>query len=290
MAAKKIGVVLALDGEKKFTQGIAEANRASNELKAELNKLSVEFDGNANSMEYLSRKQELLSKQTAAYEQKIRSSKEGLANAEKVQKKAADRYAELTKELEDAKKAQEALEKAGKGGTKEYKDQEKEVKAYEKALKKQSVQMDRCEMKISTWKTKITNAETELTKHNRTLRQNAEYLSEAEHASDHCATSIDKFGKAAQEATNTTSAWGEKLKSGIAAKGVSVGFDLIKNGASAAAQAVYDSMADISEASAGLAANTGLTEEATERYRSVMKKVRGDNFGEDYSVPRPNRL
>lgn len=282
MAGKKIGIVLALDGEKKFAQGISNANQVSRALKAELNKLSVEFDGNANSMEYLTKKQEILSRQTANFKQKIKSASEGLANAEGVQKKAAARYEELTQELEDTKKALGELKNAGKEGTKEYEKQEKAVKAQERALERQSVEITKCEGKIASWSAKLVNAETDLEKHNRELKRNAQYLSEAEKASDHCATSIDRFGKAAQEATKTTSDWGEKLLTAVTAKGVSEGFDLIKDGVSAAAQAIGETMIDASKASSQLAASTGLSESAAKRYQQVMKSIKGDNFGQDY--------
>ena len=64
MAGKKIGVVLALDGEKQFVQGVANAKKESALLQSELKKLSAEYEGNANSLDFLQKKQENLGKQT----------------------------------------------------------------------------------------------------------------------------------------------------------------------------------------------------------------------------------
>ena len=60
MAGQEIGIVLALDGEKQYVQGVQNAKKESASLKAELKNLSAEYDGNANSMEYLQKKQEIL--------------------------------------------------------------------------------------------------------------------------------------------------------------------------------------------------------------------------------------
>ena len=68
MASKKIGIVLAADGEKQFTQTLTNAKKNAALLKSELTKLSTEYEGNANSLEFLTKKQENLSKQTESYQ------------------------------------------------------------------------------------------------------------------------------------------------------------------------------------------------------------------------------
>ena len=53
MAGKKIGLILALDGEKEFVQAVQTAKKEAGLFQTQLKGLSQEFDGNANSMEYL---------------------------------------------------------------------------------------------------------------------------------------------------------------------------------------------------------------------------------------------
>mgnify|MGYP000835887639 len=43
MAGKKIGIVLALDGERQFSQGVSNAKKESAMLNSELKKLSTEY-------------------------------------------------------------------------------------------------------------------------------------------------------------------------------------------------------------------------------------------------------
>lgn len=278
MSGKKIGVVLALDGERAFSQSAQNARKESANLKSELRKLTTEYDGNANSQEFLMKKQENLIRQTETYTNTLKNAKAGLENAQNVQKRAAQRYEELKKSLEEARKEQEKMISSGKDGSKECKEQEKKVSALEQAVEKQGLQCQKCEGKVSDWSKRVNDAENDLEKTNRALKRNATYLQEAENATDKCATSINEFGKEAQGATKTISGWGEKIEEAFANKAMSDGIDLLKNGANA----VKEAMLDTSAASAQLTASTGLSERAAKRYEAVMKQIKGDNFGQDY--------
>lgn len=277
--AKKIGIILAADGEAEFTKALKNARNETSVLKSELTKLSAEYDGNANSLEALQKKQEALEKQTEAFEKSVKSAKDGLANAQTVQKKAADRYEELKKALDEARKAQEEMKAAGKEGTSEYTKQSKEVELYSKKLADQGKQCESCEGKVQSWTKKVNAAETDLIKANNALQQNEKYLKEAENATDSCATSIDEYGKSVTNATSVTTSWGEKIASAFTGELVSEGVDLLKEGV----KAVIETAEDASEAAATLAASTGATTEEAERYEKVMKQIKGDNFGESYT-------
>lgn len=278
MSGKKIGVVLALDGERTFSQSAQNARKESANLKSELKKLTTEYNGNANSQEFLMKKQENLIRQTETYTNTLKNAKAGLENAQNVQKRAAQRYEELKKSLEEARKEQEKLISSGKDGSKACKEQEKKISALEQAVEKQGLQCQKCEGKVSDWSKRVNDAENDLEKTNQALKKNTVYLEEAENATDKCATSIDKFGKAAEGATETVSGWSEKFKDAFANKAMSDGLDLIKSGINE----VKEAMLDTSAASAQLTASTGLSERAAKRYEAVMKQIKGDNFGQDY--------
>ena len=239
MAGKKIGIVLAADGEKDFRQAMANARKETQLYKSEITKLSAEYEGNANSLEYLQKKQAALEKQTKAYEKQIKNASDGLKNAENIQKRAADRYEELRKEVDSAREALKKMEEAGQNGTKEYKDQEKAVENYEKALQRQGAELGKCEGKVIDWQTKLTKAQGDLEKTNRALQRNENYLKEAEAATDQCATSIDEYGNAVEGATEVTTSFGEKLQQAFLNKGVSAGVDLLKQGADALKESLF---------------------------------------------------
>lgn len=231
MAGKKIGIVLALDGERQFSQGVSNAKKESAMLNSELKKLSTEYKGNANSLEFLTKKQENLSKQTESYQKRAESAKKGLENAQKVSQKAAQRYEELSKALKDAEKAQGNMQKSGKDGTKEYQLQSKEVESLQKAVEKQGLECQKCEGKVSDWSKKVSDAENDIEKNNQALKQNEKYLQEAQNATDKCAKSINEYGKETTTVITTTKEFGESLKEGfgeaLAAKGLELAGEAI---------------------------------------------------------------
>lgn len=231
MAGKKIGIVLALDGEKQFSQGVSNAKKESAMLNSELKKLSTEYKGNANSLEFLTKKQENLSKQTESYQKRAESARKGLENAQKVSKKAAQRYEELSKALKEAEKAQENMQKSGKDGTKEYQQQSKEVESLQKAVERQGLECQKCEGKVSDWSKKVSDAENDIEKNNQALKQNEKYLQEAQNATDNCAKSINEYGKETTTVISTTKEFGESLKEGfgeaLAAKGLELAGEAI---------------------------------------------------------------
>ena len=62
MAAKKIGAIIALDGERDFRQSVTACNKSLSSLKSELKLVEAEYEGQQNSLEALQKKQETLNK------------------------------------------------------------------------------------------------------------------------------------------------------------------------------------------------------------------------------------
>lgn len=292
MSGKKIGLILALDGEREFTAAVQAAQKNTKLFETQLKGLAEEFEGNANSMDYLRQKQELLKQQQGAYQKQLEAAQAGQKKANENYRAQCKRLEELEKQLESAKQAQEMMESSGQQGTREYEEQAKAVDELKKAVEKQTVARTKEIGSISEWDKKVYEAERSLKKQNDEIEKNEQYLKEAEQAADHCATSIDKmgreaeqasqemeaFGDAADDVTQVTTTLGDKVASSFVDKGASAALDLLKEGA----EAVKESMYDLSGASAKLAASTGLSEAAAKKYQAVMKRIKGDNFGESY--------
>lgn len=283
MAGKKIGVIIACDGEKEFSQQIRNANKEASLFKSEMKQLAQQFDGNANSMEFLRRKQEILTKEQEAYNKKLEAAKKGLEKANDNYNNQIKRLDELKQSLSEAEKELEKMKAAGQEGTSSYKKQEKAVQDLTSAVNKQELAKQREIGSISDWNKKVIDAEIDLRKINKTIDKNAKYLNEAENSADKCAKSIDEFGEAVEKAQKTESTWIGAAKEGLMEALASKGLDVATNAVEASVEAVKDSMYDLSGASAKLAASTGLSESAMKKYSDVMKEIKGDNFGEDYS-------
>lgn len=276
MGSKRIGIVLAADGEKQFSQSLSNARKESNQLKSELTKLSTEYKGNANSLEFLSKKQENLAKQTESYQKRVASAQKGLENAQNVTKKASERYEELSKSLKEAQDAQKKMQDSGQEGTKEYQSQAKKVEELQKALEKQGLECQKCEGKVSDWSKRVNDAETDVEKNSQALKQNAQYLEEAKKATDNCATSIDSYGKKVKDATKTTSDWKEKFESAVATKGIDLAVDAfgaLKDKAVEAAEYAVEVGSSFEAGMSEVAAISGATGSELEALENKAKEL-----------------
>lgn len=278
MAGKKVGIILAADGEKEFVRALSNANKEAQSFRAKLKELEEEYYGNANSAEYLSKKQALLANQMASYRKKVEEAEKGLKHATQTQEAAGKSYDKLKTQVQEAEKALEEMAKSGKDGTKEYSDQKKELDKLQKALRDQGTEYQKAQGKVSDWEKRLSTANADVAKTNRAIKDNEKYMKEAEAATDKCAKSIDEYGKKAKEATEVTTSMGEKVKSALVNKATDMAVDVLKDGV----EALKETMYDVSGASADLEAQTGLTGAAAEKYQKVMRDIKGDNYGEDY--------
>ena len=144
--ANKIGVVLALDGEKEFANGMKQAQETAKQLDVALKSLSAQYAGSANSMEALSKKQDVLKQKEEAYGRVI-------TNAESARKKAVEAYNEQKKSVEELSKA---LEEAKKNGD------QTGIDKYTKQLSTAQATLSRLDTNISKWDTTIAKAKSSL--------------------------------------------------------------------------------------------------------------------------------
>ena len=70
MAAKKIGAIIALDGEKEFKQNVTSCNKSLSSLKSEMQLVKAQCEGQQNSLESLTKQHEVLTKILGEQEKK----------------------------------------------------------------------------------------------------------------------------------------------------------------------------------------------------------------------------
>ena len=226
--AKKIGVLLALDGEKEFTQGLKNAQTSAKGLKSDLSALASEYKGNANSLEYLTKRQEKLKEAQTAYERVLAQAKNGQRNALQNLNKQKDALEDLRKQLEKAEKAQKDMEDSGDRSSKAYKDQVKAVEDLREAVSDQNTEYLKAEGRMTSWDLKVSQAERSVRSNSKALDENGRYMREAETSADHCATSIDGLGKESKDAAKKTDDLGISLRTMIKAKAVDLAGDALR--------------------------------------------------------------
>ncbi len=109
MATRKLGLRLELDGEKEFKEAMSQLNAGSKTLAAEMKLLQAEYKGNADSMEYLTAKGDLLQRQLDQQKAKTAEVKKMVEESAKALEKAAQAQADAA---EDDAAAQEAAAQA----------------------------------------------------------------------------------------------------------------------------------------------------------------------------------
>ena len=206
--ASKIGIVLALDGERQFTQGMKNAQQSAKILKTGLTELASEYKGNANSLEYLTQRQDKLKAQQEALNRVLTAAKTGQSEAKKQYKEQADALEQLRSKVQAAERSLSSMSKEDPN----YDKQAKELAQLNEALDKQTANYLKAEARLSKWDSEVDKASKEVDQNSAALKKNDKYIDEASKSSDKCAKSIDKMGKEAKETAEETDKAGSSLK------------------------------------------------------------------------------
>ena len=228
----KIGVVLALDGEQKFTQAMKNAQQAASRMDSALKDLKAEYKDNAQSAEALEKQQQALKEQQEAYNRLLTAAKTGQSNAKKAYKEQADALEKLQQELEDAEKALSEMNK--ESDPKGYADQEKAVESLAKAVDKQTTNYLRAEGRLSSWDSKVAKAETSVKRNTDALEKNESEMRDLQTAADRAGNAVDQLGDSMDDAGKNAKEGGSGLKNfissipqALAIKGIDLAGDAI---------------------------------------------------------------
>lgn len=253
MATRTISTKLAIEGESEYRASISRINGEIKTLQSSLKLTESRFQTNANSMEALEAKGKSLADLYTAQQKKVDSLREALENARSAEAKYTQEKAVLTEKINANNEALEALRQSAQ-------DTSTEEAALTAENEKLSKELETCEAKIvatekgvNSWQTQLNNAEAKLNKLDAEIKLNSEYLEEAKNSSDHCATSIDRFGDRVKDAANKSN----DLRDALAAAGV---IAALKKTADALSDCCKSSI-EFESAMAGVAKTTDLSQE-----------------------------
>ncbi len=302
----EIGAKIVLGGEKQFKTAISDINKSLTMMSSELKKTEETYKGNANSLEALSAKQEILTKILQEQQKKVNASQEALTKAQKEYDEVGESLTKLYVDFEKATDQLQELEQIYGESSEEVAKQRKEVEKLQTAISKGEKNYRSAGNEVKDWETKLNKAQTEVIKTNRVLNQNEKYLDEAKISADGCARSIDKYGKQVKESTSKTksaadeiedltdeiesaadamddaaesaSMFGEMLSANLASAAIETGLGAIKDGISSAVEGVLE----FDAAAQQLQASTGASAAEMEQYRSVLEAINKDAYGEGF--------
>ncbi len=215
MGLPKIGAVLALDGEREYKSAISGINMAQRSLRAEMKLATENFYEQANGIDALTVKQDILERQQEAQKEKVEVCRQALAKYTLAQEEAGKKVEAATENVRQAETRLTELKNSTGATTEEIRKQEKTVQEARAQLETANREYETASKKETEWKISLTNATAELVKTDRAIEENTRYLSEAEKATDGCATSIDEYGKRTKEAGEAADEFKQKTTNAI---------------------------------------------------------------------------
>ena len=301
MAIKKIGALIALDGEKEFKQNVTNCNKSLSALKSELGLVQAQYEGQENTLEALQKKHEVLSKsldEQKSKEEAVRKGLEhakesydkvgaGLTNLNKQQETHSKKLEDLKQDYEKATDRLDKMTKSGNSSEQAIKKQEAVVQSLAGGLKKEETALDDVNLaiakgeknyqtagnRVKDWETKLNTAEAQVIRASAAVNKNAAYLKEAAQSTDQCAKSIDEFGKEVKDAEKVTMDFSAVLQTNLANTLVNLGKDAVVN--------AVKSVTSLETAQRQLQASTGATAGEMQQYKSVMEDLHNNNYGDD---------
>lgn len=272
--AERIGAIIELDGEKEFKQGVTDCNKSLSTLKSEMGLVKAQCEGQANTLESLQKRHDVLTKTLEEQKNKEEAVRRGLEHAEQSYKSVGDGLETLKKKLLAATTELEQMRQSSDSSRSDLKKQEKAVEELSLAVAKGEKNYNTAGNRVKDWQAKLNTAEAQVIKATRAVNENAAYVAEAEQATDKCATSIDKFGKAIQETTEVSRKWTEVLRD----KAISSAADIAKE----AMSSMVTGTLELQDATNQLQASTGASAGEMQKFKSVLQDVYSGNYGESF--------
>lgn len=269
MADRTITTYLKLEGESEYKAQLKSISQEMSLLKSELAASESAFRDQANSMEALESKGEILQKQYEAQAQKIETLSAALEQAKAAQTNAADTVEEYRSKLEAAEREMERLQNSTEDTTEEEAALAAEIERLKQGLSDAEVVQQKATNTVNRYQKELNYAEVGLNALDDEIAKNAQYMEEARTSADGCATSIDQFGKATGQAADNV----DNLASLIAADRFSAGLNAIETASKKAAEGLINLANESQEARAIIAKATGATGDELDALRDSIWNV-----------------
>lgn len=258
MGVPKIGAVLALSGEGEYRRAISAVNAAQRELRSEMKLVTIEFSGQANTAEALTKKQENLGKQREVQAEKIQIYSAALKEAGEQEEKAKAALEASERQYRTAAAELERMKESGSAANEEIQKQEQAVSSAAEELEKSNRTYMSASQDVSKWKTSLNQATVELKNTEQELDTTGKYLKEAKESTKGTAASIDEFGREVDRAKEKVEVFGGVLKAHLASELIASGARKLCSVVSDVAGASLDAGKNFEESMSQVAATMGI--------------------------------
>lgn len=208
MAERKISTKFAIEGESEYKAAVKGINQEMKVLNSEMAKTASEFANAQNSMEALTAKSEVLAKQYETQAQRVETMREALQNAQNAQQEWADKQEEAAQRVEELSRQLEELKQAEGDTTEEQARLTEEIQKATEAQEYAQRGYEAATKGVEDWQVRLNYAEADLNKLDNQIQDNNRLMEEAKNSTDGCAQSIDQYGKATKDASESSGALG----------------------------------------------------------------------------------
>ena len=204
MGQRTIDTILRVQGEPNYKTALRNCTAELKVQKSELEKVTSEYRTNANSMEALTKKGEVLSRMYATQQQKVEYLREAMEKAQTSRDTEKSKVSVLKEAYTKAEKQLKEYAKTFGETSKEYQYQQVKVDKLRDAVIQHQAKLDSSTKSYSYYATQLNKAEVELDALTDQQEENMRLLDEAKNSADGCATSIDRYGEAVRNSADAT--------------------------------------------------------------------------------------
>lgn len=269
MAKAKIGAYITLDGQKEFRSAVTACNKNISTMKSEMKLVEAQTAGNANTLDALRRKHDVLTQTLEEQIKKEKAVKSGLEDSKKQYERVGRELEEYKTRLGQAQTELETLKNSSDASEEASKKLQETIANLSKKVEKGEETYRRAGNRVQDWQKQLNNAEAQIIRSTKAVKENESYLKEAENATDQCAKSIDNFGEKASKTVSELTKFSTILKTNVKNSLIETGKELGKDLFRSSVQGTLE----LQEAQNQLRASTGATAEETKKYNAQMQEM-----------------
>lgn len=238
-----IGAIIKLDGESAFRASMQNCKNSISAMKSEIQTITKQYEGNANSLEALGEIQEKYSE----IQKRAKEQEEKMLTAYEKSAKKQDDVKESMQKMKDAyAEAQEKLQQMQESGTATAESLEEQEKATDEAYKvylQYEAAVEKAESRTAYFQKALADAKGEEIEAGEAIKKYAAYIAEAQESTDGIASSIDGYGneirnigESAEEGSVGVSMFTGALSANVVTAGLEKAIDVLKQGVEYAVQ------------------------------------------------------
>ena len=223
MGQRTIETVLRVQNESEYKAALKNCSSELKVMKSELDKVTSDFRTNANSIEALTKKGEVLSKMYDAQQKKVELLRGAMSKAQETRDAEEQTVNDLRAQYEQAQKTLTAYANEFGKSSEQYQTQKIAVDNLRDSVIKHQAKLDASTKSYNYYASQLNKAEVELNNLSDQQEENSRLMDESKKSADGCATSIDKYGDAvrdAAEGTGKTTSAVEAMASAMVASGI----------------------------------------------------------------------